>query len=52
MYSITEEFPSDEYSSAEEYLTELNNRLYDAGLQDILDEANRQLEVYNNEKNS
>lgn len=36
----------------EAYLEAFNAELYDAGLQDILDEANRQLEVYNNEENS
>ena len=49
---IDMEYPSDQYNSGEEYLTILNERLCDAGLQDIIDEANRQLEVYNNEKNS
>ena len=36
----------------EAYLNEFNQKLYNAGLQDIIDEANRQLEVYNNEKNN
>ncbi|WP_295213222.1 DUF3502 domain-containing protein [Ruminococcus sp.] len=33
--------------NAKEYLDQLNKSLYDAGLQDILDEANKQLEEYN-----
>ena len=49
IYSVPDEFPSDEYQSGEEYLTSLNERLYDAGLQDVLDEANRQLVKYNEE---
>lgn len=44
--SIPDEFPSEEYSDADEYLDYLNKRLYDAGLQDILDDANRQLEDF------
>ena len=32
--------------NAQEYLADLNARLYDAGMQDILDEANRQLEEF------
>lgn len=44
--SVSDEFPTEKYSDAEEYLDYLNERLYDAGLQDILDEANRQLEEY------
>ncbi len=34
-----------------EYLEEFNQQLYDAGLQEVLDEANRQLEVYYEENN-
>lgn len=49
IYGVPDEFPSDEYQSGEEYLSSLNERLYDAGLQDVLDEANRQLVKYNEE---
>lgn len=52
MSEICNEFPSSQYATGEDYLADLNARLYDAGLQDIIDEANRQLEVYNNEENS
>lgn len=51
VYSVPSEFPSEEYKSGKEYLDFLNQRLYDAGLQDILDEANKQLEKYNEENN-
>lgn len=51
VYSIPNEFPNEEYKSGKEYLDSLNQRLYDAGLQDILDEANKQLEKYNEENN-
>ena len=48
-YSVSSEFPSSNYANEAEYLEELNRKLYDAGLQDVLDEANRQLEVYRDE---
>lgn len=38
------EFPSDKYPNGKEYLDDLNKRLYDAGLQEIIDEINHQLE--------
>lgn len=44
--SVNENFPTEKYNNAEKYLEHLNKQLYDAGLQDILDEANRQLEAY------
>lgn len=49
IYAIPDEFPSEDFQSGEEYLSYLNKKMYDAGLQDILDEANRQLEEYNEE---
>ena len=48
--SIDENFPSSEYKTGEEYLKELNKKLYDAGLQDVIDEANRQLDEFYNGK--
>ena len=33
------------------YMKEFNKKLYDAGLQEVLDEANRQLEEYHNKNN-
>lgn len=38
--------------NAKEYLDKLNKELYSAGLQDILDEANKQLEAYNEAHNT
>ena len=37
-------FPEEEYKTGSEYLEELNSQLYSQGLQDIIDEINRQLE--------
>ncbi len=36
----------DEPADVEIYLEEFNRQLYDAGLQEVLDEANRQLEEF------
>lgn len=47
--AVPDEFPSEDFQSGREYLSYLNKKMYDAGLQDILDEANRQLEEYNEE---
>ena len=38
---------SDKDNNVENYIAEFNRSLYNAGLQDILDEANKQLEEYN-----
>ena len=51
IYEIIEDFPSTKFKSGEEYLQILNKKLYDAGLQEVLDEANRQLEEYHNKNN-
>lgn len=40
---IKTDFPSEKYTTGKDYLKKLNKKLYDAGMQDILDEANRQL---------
>ena len=48
--SIDENFPSPKYKTGEEYLKELNKKLYDAGLQDVIDEANRQLDEFYKDK--
>lgn len=37
-------FPSESCNDGREYLKELNRQLFDAGLQDIIDEVNKQLE--------
>ena len=49
---LNKEFPSSEYKTGEEYLKELNKKLYDAGLQDVIDEANRQLDEFYKDKTS
>ena len=48
---ISREFPSNSNKSAEKYLKELNKKLYDAGLQDVIDEVNRQLDEFYKQKN-
>lgn len=40
---IDEEFPSDKYKTGNEYLEELNSRIYEAGLEEIINEIVRQL---------
>lgn len=49
--SLIADFPSKKYASSENFLKTLNKALYDAGLQEVLDEANRQLEEYHNKNN-
>lgn len=50
--TIDSDFPSKEYKTGKEYLDKLNDDLNSAGLQDILDEVNRQLEEYNETHNT
>ena len=50
--TIDYDFPSKEYKTGKEYLDKLNDDLNSAGLQDILDEVNRQLEEYNETHNT
>ncbi len=48
---IEEQFPTEDYNDSEEYLESINQELYDAGMQDVLDEINRQYEEWSeNEK--
>jgi hypothetical protein len=44
--NIDTEFPSEKYKTGKEYIDSLNERLYGAGLQYILDEVDKQLAEY------